>query len=115
MDRCIVLTARRYDFQDEKTGRRIEGVTLTYLTGEAEEQADYRGQAVMQIPAPADIWHQLPTIPGVYAIDFRQRPGLKGRPTLQAVGAEFLADADFSVFDGFTSRDREVAARELRS
>jgi hypothetical protein len=114
MDRCIVLTARRYDFEDEKTGRRIEGVTLTYITGEAEEQENSRGQAVMQIPAPADLWHQLPTIPGVYAIDFRQRPGLKGRPTLQAVGVEFLSRVDLDVFDGFGSADRELSTRELR-
>jgi hypothetical protein len=101
MERCILLTARRYDFKDADSGRRIEGVTLTYLTGDAEDQGDYRGQAVMSIPAPSDIWHQLQAIPGVYAIDFRQRPGPKGRPSLQAVGVEFLGEADFAVFDGF--------------
>ena len=105
MERCIVLTASRYDFKDDE-GKRIEGVTLTYLTGEPESQPDYRGRAVMSIPAPMDIWHQLAAIPGVYGIDFRQRPGPKGRPTLQAVGAEFIAEADFAMFDGFASDDR---------
>jgi hypothetical protein len=111
MERCIVLTARRYDFKDADTGRRVEGVTLTYLTGDAEAQPDYRGQAVMQIPAPSEIWHQLAAIPGVYAIDFKQRPGPKGRPTLQAVGAEFIAEADFAVFDGFASGDHVPSSR----
>lgn len=111
MERCIVLTARRYDFKDAESGRRIEGVTLTYLTGEPELQEDYRGQAVMSIPAPSDLWHQLRAIPGVYAIDFRQRPGPKGRPTLQAVGAEFISEADFALFDGFSSDDHVPSVR----
>jgi hypothetical protein len=114
MERCILLTARRYDFKDAETGRRVEGVTLTYLTGDPEAQADYRGQAVMSIPAPSELWHQLQAIPGVYAIDFRQRPGPKGRPTLQATGAEFLSEVDFGVFDGFGSADRSLSTRELR-
>ncbi len=74
MDRCIVMTARRYDFKDEATGRRIEGVTLTYVTGDVEDQQDYRGRAVMSIPAPADVWHDLQALPGVYAVDFKQPP-----------------------------------------
>jgi hypothetical protein len=111
MERCIVLTARRYDFKDAETGRRVEGVTLTYLTGDPESQPDYRGQGVMSIPAPSELWHQLQAIPGVYSVDFRQRPGLKGRPALHAVGAEFIAEADFAVFDGFASDDVLPSAR----
>ena len=111
MERCIVLTARRYDFKDAETGRRVEGVTLTYLTGDVEVQPDYKGQAVMQIPAPSDVWHQLQAIPGVYGVDFKQRPGPKGRPTLQAVGVDFLSPVDFAVFDGFGSDDNVLPAR----
>ena len=110
MERCIVLTARRYDFKDDE-GKRIEGVTLTYLTGDAESQPDYRGRAVMSVPAPMEMWHQLTAIPGVYGIDFRQRPGPKGRPVLTAVGADFIADADFDVFDGFATDDRVPSLR----
>jgi hypothetical protein len=111
MERCIVLTARRYDFKDAESGRRVEGVTLTYLTGDAESQPDYRGQAVMSIPAPIELWHELQAIPGVYGIEFKQRPGPKGRPALQAVGAMFLGEADFAVFDGFVSDGRVPSAR----
>ncbi len=112
MERCIVLTARRYDFKDE-SGRRIEGCTLTYVTGDVENQPDYRGRAVMSIPAPTDIWHELQALPGVYAVDFKQRPGPKGRPTLQAVGVQFLAEADFALFDGFSSGSLELTSGGL--
>jgi hypothetical protein len=92
MQECLLLAARRYDFSDE-SGRRIEGVTLTYLTGDIDNASDRRGQVPLSIPAPVAIWHQLQAVPGVYGIDFRQRPGKGGRPTLQAVGLEFLAAA----------------------
>ena len=111
MERCIVLSARRYDFKDAESGRRVEGVTLSYLTGDPDQQTDFKGLAPMSIPAPSEVWHQLRAVPGVYAVDFRQRPGPKGRPTLQAVGAEFIAEADFALFDGFASDDRVPSAR----
>jgi hypothetical protein len=86
---CLILAARRYDFKDDD-GRRIEGVTLTYLTGDVDHEADRRGQSSLSIPAPVDVWHQLQAVPGFYQVDFRQRPGKGGRPALQAVGLEFL-------------------------
>jgi hypothetical protein len=46
----------------------------------------------------------------VYGVDFKQRPGPKGRPTLQAVGLQFLSDADFGVFDGFSTNGGELAS-----
>jgi hypothetical protein len=90
MQECLLLSARRYDFKDDD-GRRIEGVTLTYLTGDVDHEADRRGQSPLSIPAPVDVWHQLQAVPGFYQVDFRQRPGKGGRPALQAVGVEFLA------------------------
>lgn len=92
MQECLILAARRYDFSDDQ-GRRVEGVTLTYLTGDIDQAGDRRGQTPMSIPAPVQVWHQLQAVPGVYGIDFRQRPGKGGRPTLQAIGLEFLAAA----------------------
>jgi hypothetical protein len=95
MQNCLVLGARRYDFQDE-SGRRVSGVTLTYLTGDLEGEADRRGQASLSIAAPPDVWHQLQAVPGIYDIDFRQRPGKGGRPQLQAVGVHFLAPVNLN-------------------
>lgn len=115
MDRCIVMTARRYDFNDQATGRRVEGVTLTYVTGDIEQQPDYRGYPVLQISAPMGVWPELRALPGVYAVEFRQRPGPKGRPTLQAVNLKFLAGADFEVFDGFVEGPFEILPRDVPS
>jgi hypothetical protein len=92
MQECLILAVRRYDFKDDG-GRRVEGVTLTYLTGDVDHDANRRGQVPLSIGAPVDIWHELQAVPGVYGIDFRQRPGKGGRPTLQAIGVSFLASA----------------------
>ncbi len=89
MQDCLILAARRYDFQDD-SGRRVAGVTLSYLTGDVDEETQRRGQAPLSIAAPVELWHQLQDLPGFYGVDFRQRPGKGGRPALQAVAVKFL-------------------------
>ncbi|HEX2922678.1 MAG TPA: hypothetical protein VHS28_01470 [Chloroflexota bacterium] len=87
----LVLSARAYDFKDESSGRQVQGITLTYADPEPENAGDRRGLNVMTMPASVDIGPQLTQLPGFYDLDFRQRPGPKGRPTLQLVGVQFKA------------------------
>jgi hypothetical protein len=94
MDRCLILTARRYDFKDEATGRQVAGVTLTYLTGDQETEPGRIGQVPLSISAPIGVWNDLGACPGFYDVDFRQRPGKGGKPTLQAVGVSFISAID---------------------
>lgn len=93
METAILLSARRYDFNDDK-GKSVQGVTLQYLTGDTENTDTDRGCSVFTITAPFDVWDALKTIPGVYDMDFKQRPGKGGRPTLQCVAANFKAPFD---------------------
>jgi hypothetical protein len=94
MEQCIVLSARRYDFKDE-AGKQVQGVNLTYLTDDVQDDPDARGLAPMNVTAPYDLWPQLGVVPGVYDLDFKQRPGPKGKPTLQLVRVKFVGEADF--------------------
>lgn len=93
METTILLSARRYDFNDDK-GASVKGVTLQYLTGDTENTDTGRGCSVFTITAPFDVWLALKTVPGVYDLDFKQRPGKGGRPTLQCVSANFKAPFD---------------------
>lgn len=93
METTILLSARRYDFKDEKD-KTVQGVTLQYLTGDAESTETERGCSVFTITAPFDVWLTLKNVPGVYDLDFKQRPGKGGRPTLQCVAANFKAPFD---------------------
>lgn len=94
MDTTILLSARRYNFDDEKTGKTVQGVNLQYVTGDTEDSDNQRGCLMFTISAPFEVWGQLKAIPGVYDMEFKQRPGPKGRPTLQCVNATFKAPFD---------------------
>lgn len=92
--RCLVLGARRYDFKDDD-GARVEGVTLHYLTLDSEQSSDQRGEVPFSCSAPPGLFHQLEELPAMYDVDFRQRPGRGGKPTLQAVGVSYLGEPSF--------------------
>ena len=91
---CLVLGARRYDFKDDD-GAPVKGVTLYYLTGDAEAEENQVGEIPMQVSAPLAVFHQLDQLPAVYDVQFKQRPGRGGRPTLQAVGLSYSGPARF--------------------
>ena len=95
MQECLVLGARRYDFKDD-SGRRVEGCTLIYLTGDEERSENRKGAFPLTIQAAPEFWYQLSEVPGYYAIDFRQRPGPGGKPQLQATHVKYLAPADLA-------------------
>ena len=88
METCVVLGARSYSFTDDK-GKPVSGVSVTYLTGDVEQEADRKGAFPLTINGPIELAASFPALPGVYDMDFRQRPGVKGKPTLQVVGANF--------------------------
>jgi hypothetical protein len=94
MERCLLLHARRYDFADEKTGRKVQGVKLTYLTGDIEHTDDQMGQVPLSISAPYETWRDLGAVPGFYDVEFRQRPGKGGKPELKAVGLSLVQGLD---------------------
>jgi len=93
MEQCIILAARRYDFKDD-TGKHVEGITLTYITDFVEVEGDTRGCQPLSVTAPILVWSSLTQVPGVYDLDFRQRPGPKGKPTLQLCKLNFVAPVE---------------------
>ena len=91
MEKCLILSARQYSFADDQ-GKQVEGVKVTYLTGD-QATGDTRGMEPMSISAPLDTWGQLGELPGMYKMNFRQRRGKGGKPTLTLVRFEFGAPA----------------------
>jgi len=88
------LGARRYSFKDDD-GQRVEGATLHYLTldGSQDGTTDEVGEIPLAVSAPHSVFAQLTEVPAYYDVDFRQRPGRGGRPTLQAAGVSYLGEA----------------------
>ena len=89
--KCIVFSARQYAFNDEETKRRVEGVTIQYSDGLSLNEENQRGLFPLSVSAGLDIWHDLRQVPGVYELDFRQRPGKNNRAVLTLAGVKFVA------------------------
>lgn len=90
METVLILGARRYDFTG-KDGGHVEGVQVNYITDDKVSEPNQRGCSPFSVSAPLTIWTDLVELPGMYRVDFRQRPGLKGKPTLQLVSASFAS------------------------
>ncbi len=93
MEQCVLLSARRYEFKDE-SGKHVEGITLTYITDNIETEGDTKGCQPLSVTAPLLVWSALTEVPGVYDLDFKQRPGPKGKPTLQLSSLKFVAPVE---------------------
>lgn len=90
----LVLNAKRYSFKNDD-GEQVEGTTLQYVEpGELVQEENRRGAEVLTLTAPVDFFNQLATLPGLYDLGFRQRPGKNGRPTLTVTSARFLSGAE---------------------
>jgi hypothetical protein len=94
LERCVIISGRRYDFADD-AGKQVSGVTVEYMTGDAQADEQQRGFPVLKINAAPELWPTLTAMPGVYDVDFKQRPGAKGRPTLQIVSVKLVSPLDF--------------------
>lgn len=86
----LILSARRYDFQDDQ-GKQVKGITLTYADPQEVGEDGRKGFTLLTINAPDEIWRQLRDEPALYRLDFRQRPGRGGKPMLHVVSCEYVA------------------------
>jgi hypothetical protein len=94
METCLVLSARRYSFKDDN-GQQIDGVTVTYLTDDNQDEGNTRGCIPLSITAPLALWEAIPPLPAFCDMEFRQRPGPKGKPTLTLTQVRYLSDGSF--------------------
>jgi hypothetical protein len=89
----LVLHVRPYSFKDD-SGRQVEGTTVTYLDVSMEPYGDELGYAPLQLSAPPELGQRFTRVPGFYQLDFRQRRGKGGKPTISLAGATFQGGAD---------------------
>jgi hypothetical protein len=97
--KCLVLGIRRYDFKDESSGERVEGAKLHYLTLDASEDAypdpDRHGEIPFEVPVPQAMFDDFASSPAFFDVEFRQRAGRGGRPSLQVSGVSYMGPANF--------------------
>ncbi len=87
-----MLGIRRYGFKDDG-GERVEGSKISYLTLDAEDEEDSRGEIPLEVSAPRSMFEKFDDLPAFYDLDFRQRPGRGGKPTLQIAALKYAGPA----------------------
>jgi hypothetical protein len=74
-----VLTVSRYNFTDEKTGRKTVGSKIMY-EGSSVNTDTKRGIEVLQINSDRyEAFDHFTTVPGKYEVDFNMVPGKNGQ------------------------------------
>lgn len=90
MAQHIVLGVRDFDFVDDK-GQRRTGIKVFYL--DQPENSDHsRGFLPLVLTAPYDLLEQFPVVPGIYDLEFRQKPDRTGKVVLSLRSAEYLGN-----------------------
>jgi hypothetical protein len=85
----LVLSAKRYNFKNDE-GEQVAGCTVQYLDleGGISNEPNRRGFEPLTISSTVEAFDQFSALPGFYALDFKQRPGRNGRPTLALTSAK---------------------------
>jgi hypothetical protein len=94
---CLVISAKKYKFEDEKTKEIKSGLHVQYLDPVMrEDSAVQKGDLPLKVPALESLFDKLEVVPGFYELDFRQRPDSKGRPVLTLASARFVCGVSFN-------------------
>ncbi len=91
----LVLHVRPYDFNDQSSGRRVQGATVTYLDLDLPPSSQgERGYAPLQLSVDAELGAAFTHCPGFYDLSFAQRRGRQGKPQLVVTRARLEAPVD---------------------
>lgn len=85
--KVLVLGARRVNFQG--TTGYVDVTKVTYIEGEPEYTGEQKGYLPMTVTADVSVFSAI-SGPGIYEVEFRQRPDSKGRPVLYMTNAELI-------------------------
>jgi hypothetical protein len=94
MENIIILHTNIYDFEDDKTQKRISGVKMQYIFSDDLEpiafDQDDKGYQVASATMPKQNDYMLEKVPGVYKPKFITRVNAKGQPVQKLAGVEYI-------------------------
>jgi len=108
-EKVLCLSGDNWGMLDEKTGEKIEGISVWYVNAYREEEAGSIGQKPTKINATAETFAVLQKggLPGIYELEYGSRPGKAGKATLALIGAKFIQSVD--LFGGLISTSKKAA------
>ena len=93
-ERIILLSVRKYSFNDAETKRLIEGTTATYLSPYTTTDPDRKGQESQSCPCDASVFAAMPNDPCFADALFETRPNFKGKATLTLTAGQIKKPLD---------------------
>lgn len=92
----LVIAAKKYKFEDEKTKEVKSGMHVTYLDPVMREDSSTQiGDLPLKVPSIDGVFDKLTALPGFYELDFRQRPGANNKPILTLASAKLVCPVEF--------------------
>ena len=87
----LVLGVKAYDFQKEGQ-ERLVGANVHYIDLlMSDYDQNTKGYVPMKTSCTPKAISQLTVLPGLYNLEFRQKPGANGKATLVLADAEFIS------------------------
>ncbi len=90
MNEAVIFFASRYDFTDDK-GIQRKGAKAKYFFPEKAEGDNKEGMEYMESPMPYELFEALRhhSLPSLFEVDFRMKPGKENKPEMSLVKAQF--------------------------
>lgn len=89
-DEVVIFFASRYDFTDDK-GIHRKGAKAKYFYPDKAEGENKEGIDYVESPMPYELFETLRhhTLPSLFDVDFRTKPGKDNKPEMSLVKAQF--------------------------
>lgn len=99
MAKYIVLSAKPYDFENNK-GERIKGVKIAYINKKPSAREGEYGNPPMITTCSLDSTKgkRLEECPAVFEMDFEQITGKNNKPELMLTDLDYVAPVDLSIY-----------------
>lgn len=92
----IVIYAKPWQMQDERTGQNRAGISLEYLACENFEpvvnEDGSMGVRHCKESVPLELSKSITSVPGLYDLEFGMKPGSRGKMEVKLVGLRYLGD-----------------------
>lgn len=95
-DRALILSVDSYAIPDEKTGVVNSIIQLWYINDYREASDTELGSKPIKMVTTPEVFQQLRahTLPALFDLELRSRPGKANAAALTVVGMKFVRDVD---------------------
>lgn len=94
--KVLIISVRRFDFEDKENGKRIQGAKICYIPGEPVFSENNRGFEPCFVNSDFYIFDQITKLPGVYDVEFDLNH-FRNNVSIRFINANLVNEVKFSV------------------